>query len=163
MATSHDFRTYWKDTFNIDVQTYDGKINPKAVGFEGRLDNANVTVTLSYEDTYITMSGVTKYGNWDGKYYFQENILMPGEYTVDVMASYYNQTVSESSSMFVIAKVLKNGITNKDYDNDGILNVFDECPYDVEDYKRKDKNEKPTEDKDTLTGDGCPEPQKEDT
>jgi len=90
MISSHDFRTYWNDTFNIDVQTYDGKINPKATGFEGKLDNANVTVTLSYEDTYITMSGVTIHGNWDGEYYFPENISMPGEYTVDVMASYYN-------------------------------------------------------------------------
>lgn len=102
MASSHDFRTYWSDTFNIDVQTYDGKINPKATGFEGRLDNANVTVILSYEDTYITLSGVTTYGNWDGTHYFPANISMPGEYTVDVIVSYYDQTVSYSDYMFII-------------------------------------------------------------
>lgn len=102
---SHDFKTYWKDTFNIDVQTYDGRINPKATGFEGRLDNANVTVIISIADTNIKLSGVTKNGNWDGAYYFVDNISAPGEYIVDVIVSYLNQTVSKSSSMFVIGTV----------------------------------------------------------
>ena len=39
ISSSHDFSTYWKDTFNIDVQAYDENINSKATGFEGRLDN----------------------------------------------------------------------------------------------------------------------------
>jgi len=108
MASSHDFRTYWSDTFNIDVQTYDGKINPKATGFEGRIDNANVTVILSNNDMHIVLSGVTTYGNWDGEYYVPANISMPGEYTIDVIVSYYNQTVSYSDSMFIIADTLNN-------------------------------------------------------
>jgi len=85
IASSHDFRTYWEDTFNIDVQSYDGKINPNATGFERKLDNANVTVIPSYKDTYITLSGVTTHVNWDGEYYFQKNTSMPGEYIVDVI------------------------------------------------------------------------------
>jgi len=108
-----------RDTFNIDVQTYDGKINPKATGFEGKLDNANVTVILSYEDTYITLSGITTYGNWDGEYYFPENISMPGEYTVDVMASYLNQTVSYTDSMFVI----NDSLFNSSYSNSTITKI----------------------------------------
>ena len=102
---SHDYRTYWKDTFNIDVQTYDGKINPDAKGFEGRLDNANVTVIISHEDTNLKLSGVTANGNWDGEYFFMENISKPGEYVVDVLVSYLNQTVSKSSTMFIIGVV----------------------------------------------------------
>jgi len=105
---SHDFRTYWTDTFNIDVQSYDAHINddPKTNFFEGRLANANVTVLLSTVDgqTITTINGVTsEKGYWDGSYYVPQNITPPGEYVVDILLSYYGQSVTGSSSMFIIA------------------------------------------------------------
>ena len=49
---SHDFKTYWKETFRIDIQSFDGKINsdPKSSSdFSGRLDGVDVTVWLRYD------------------------------------------------------------------------------------------------------------------
>jgi len=113
MTSSHDFRTYWQDTFNIDIQVFDGKINsnPKSSDFNGRLDGVDVKVLLSLDDTPVaTLSGVTaNHGEWKGDYFFKENLSLPGEYTVDVILSYLGQTLSKTSSMFVIASVPDNG------------------------------------------------------
>ncbi len=113
MTFSHDFRTYWTQVFNIDVQSYDAKINdnPTLYPFEGRLGNANVTVLLSIQGELITtLQGITSdNGHWDGQYYVPQNIYPPGEYIVDVLLSYRNQTVSETSAMFVIGDVPDSG------------------------------------------------------
>lgn len=107
MTFSHDFRTYWTQVFNIDVQSYDAKINdnPTLYPFEGRLGNANVTVLLSTQGELVTtIQGVTSdRGHWDGQYYVPQNISPPGEYLVDILLTYHDQTISETSSMFVIA------------------------------------------------------------
>ena len=109
MTSSHDFRTYWKDTFNIDVQAFDGKINsePKASEFDGRLDGAEVEVLLSLDEVLIaSISGVTtNNGHWEGEHFFEENISAPGEYVVDVILKHLGKTISKSSTMFVIATV----------------------------------------------------------
>lgn len=155
MTFSHDFRTYWTQVFNIDVQSYDAKINdnPTLYPFEGRLGNANVTVLLSIQGELITtLQGVTSdNGYWDGEYYVPENISPPGEYIVDILLSYHNQTISETSSMFVIGTVADSGSTNNDYDDDGILNNDDLCPNDPEDFEGPEESNPPP------VGDGCPE------
>jgi len=114
MSSSHDFRTYWKDTFNIDIQAYDARINPSATGFEGRIDGVDVKVLLSLDNVpFATLSGVTaNNGEWNGEYFIKENISAPGEYVVDVIVSYLGETVSKSSTMFVIAATTGGGTSN---------------------------------------------------
>jgi len=156
MTSSHDFRTYWKENFNIDVQAYDGNknSNPELNPFQGRLDNVDVSVLLSLNDVKVaTLSGVTQYGEWQGEYFFAENTSEPGEYVVDVILSYLGKTVSKSSTMFVIASTSDSGSTNKDRDNDGILNVNDACPDDPDDFLGFEEDIGPP-----PIGDGCPEP-----
>ncbi len=112
ITSSHDFRTYWKETFNIDIQTFDANINPNPIysDFNGRVDNAEVNVLLSLNDEQVAaLSGQTENGEWEGSYYFQENITPPGEYTVDIIVTYLDQTVSKTSSMFVIGSVSNSG------------------------------------------------------
>jgi len=102
MTSSHDYTTYWKKTFNIDVQTYDGNINPSATGFEGRINDVNITVIISNGDEVLaTLTGTTVYGEWQ-EAYFVEDRTFQGKYTVDILATLDKQTVSKSSSMFVI-------------------------------------------------------------
>lgn len=158
MTESHDFRTYWKETFNIDVQAFDGNRNPNPTSssFEGRLDGVDVKVLLSINDeTIATLSGVTKYGEFKGEHYFDENISAPGEYTIDIILTHLGKTVSKTTSMFVIGTVTDNSSSDPDLDrdDDGILNNDDDCPNDAEDFLGAG------EDAETLTGDGCPEPQ----
>jgi len=116
MISSHDFKTFWQDTFNIDVQAFDGKINPnpEQYPFQGRIDGVDVKVLLSLDNVQVaTLSGVTaNNGDWDGEYFFKENISAPGEYVVDVIISYLGETVSKSSSMFVIAATTVSDSTN---------------------------------------------------
>lgn len=130
ITTSHDFRTYWNDTFDIVIMAYDENKNerPSFNKFEGTLDNVVVKVIISLGDEKIgTLSGVTEYGEWNGSYYFVENLSKPGEYIVDVIASHLGKTVSETSSMFVVGTVTS-GSPNNDIDNDGIPNSVDNCP-----------------------------------
>jgi len=116
MTSSHDFRTFWQDTFNIDIQAFDGKINPnpEQYPFQGRIDGVDVKVLLSLDNVQVaTLSGVTaNNGHWDGEYFFKENISAPGEYVVNVIISYLGETVSKSSSMFVIATTTGGDISN---------------------------------------------------
>ena len=113
ITSSHDVRTYWKQDFNIDVQAFDGRINsdPKSSDFNGRIDGVDVKVLLSIDDEQVaTLSGVTaNNGEWNGGYFFEENISAPGEYVVDVIVSYLGETVSKSSSMFVIGTTTTKG------------------------------------------------------
>ncbi len=116
MTSSHDFITYWKETFNIDVQAFDGRINsnPTSSSFEGRIDGVDVKVLLSLDNVpFATLSGVTaNSGEWNGEYFIKENISAPGEYAVDVIVSYLGETVSKSSTMFVIAATTGGGTSN---------------------------------------------------
>lgn len=116
MTSSHDFRTYWQDTFNIDVQAFDGRINPnpKQSDFSGRIDGVDVKVMLSLDDIPVaTLSGVTaNNGHWAGEYFFKDNLSKPDEYAVDVILSYLGKTVSKSSTMFIIGTTTGGGTSN---------------------------------------------------
>ena len=116
MTSSHDFRTYWQDTFNIDVQAFDGRINPnpKQSDFSGRINGVDVKVILSLDNSPVaTLSGVTaNNGHWAGEYFFKDNISKPGEYAVDVILSYLGKTVSQSSTMFIIGTTTGGGTNN---------------------------------------------------
>lgn len=113
ISESHDFSTYWKDTFNIEVKTFDAKINPSATGFEGKLNDVDITVIISLGDKVITtLKGITENGVWSGEHYIKENLVQAGEYTVDVLANIEDQTISKTSSMFIIGTVGGNDSTN---------------------------------------------------
>ena len=135
MTSSHDFRTYWKDTFNIEVQAFNGRINsdPKSSDFNGRLDGVDVKVLLSLDEVLVaSLSGVTaNNGHWEGEHFFDQNISAPGEYTVDVILTHLGETVSKSSTMFVIGTVLdNNGSGNQaplDDEEKGDAEDPDEC------------------------------------
>lgn len=104
ITSSVNPKTYRGDTFNMDVQAFDGKINPnpKNYNFDGRLDDVDITVLLLLGDELVTtLKGITSNnGHWNGEHYFSL-VSSSGEYTVDILASYGNQTVSKSMAMFV--------------------------------------------------------------
>jgi len=94
--------------------TYDSNINsnPDVYPFEGKLDGVDINVILSLDNEQIaTLNGITEYGQWTGEYFVKENLSTPGEYVVDVVASYLGETVSKSSSMFVLGTVSGNSST----------------------------------------------------
>ena len=105
MTSSNDRITYWNDSFNVNVQVFDTNINrePRNFEFEGRVDDVDITVLISLGDELITiLKGITQNGHWSGEHYFNQRSI-PGQYTIDILASLGNQTISKSSSMYVIA------------------------------------------------------------
>lgn len=110
ISSSHDFKTFWKDNFDIDIRTFDGNINPSATGFDGKLNGVDITVLISLDGENITtLKGVTENGVWEGQYYIQDNITQAGEYDIDVLASYNGQKISKSSTMFIVGEVKGDG------------------------------------------------------
>ena len=117
MTSSHDFRTYWMQNFDINVQSFDCNVNSdpeSSSDFYGRIDGVDVKVLISLDDNPVsTLSGITaNNGHWDGQYYFPANISPPGEYDVDVILSYINQTITKTTAMFVINMVVGSDSTN---------------------------------------------------
>jgi len=105
LTSSNDRITYWNDNFNVNVQVFDTNINrdPKNYEFEGRVDDVDITVIISLGDEIITiLKGITENGDWSGGHYFNQ-LSKSGQYTIDILASLGNQTISKASSMFVIA------------------------------------------------------------
>ncbi len=112
IVSSHDFKTYWRDTFDIEVMAYDRNINarPELNPHQGKVDGVNVDVILSHDGKQVAkLNGMTEYGQWKGSHFFADNISTPGEYIVDVVASYLGKTASKTSSMFVIGTVPDSG------------------------------------------------------
>lgn len=108
ITTEHDFRTYWNDVFDIEVRTYDSNKNnsPDLNPFDGTIDGVDINVILSLDENKVAiLSGTTENGQWKGSHYFVENESIPGEYVVDVTASYLGKTVSNTSTMFVVGIV----------------------------------------------------------
>ena len=136
IITDIDYTTYWNDYFNMSLVAYDLNHNdrPDIRPFEGTIDDVEVSAIVSFEGEEITtLQGLTKYGEWKGEHYFVENISKPGEYTVDIIASFEGATASETASMFVIGTVQEGGSTNPDTDGDGIPDNHDNCPVMLED------------------------------
>ncbi|MCH7967527.1 MAG: hypothetical protein IIB02_08980, partial [Thaumarchaeota archaeon] len=101
------------------------KSNQDVYPFQGKIEGGDISVILALDNAQVaTLSGVTQYGQWMGEYYFKENISAPGEYAVDVIASYLGKTVSNTSAMFVIGTVPSGGSGN----NAPIANAGSDTP-----------------------------------
>lgn len=104
ITEGHHAGTYRGDTFYMSVQSFDGKINqnPEVDEFDGRLGGVDITVLISLRDEIVTtLKGITSNnGHWEGTHYFSLK-SSSGEYGIDILASYGNQTVSKSTSMIV--------------------------------------------------------------
>jgi len=161
VVIQHDFRTYWKENFDFQIIAFDTNKTPQMIDkdtFDGRLDGANVTATISMDANIIqSYGGITRSGEFADSHYFEENISAPGEYALDVAVDYLDQTVSESVPFFVIGTVQDNKPRDTDNDgtpdhrdddddNDDIPDEYDECPLEAEDTDNVDDN------------DGCPDP-----
>jgi len=55
--------------------------------------------------TLTTLKGITVNGEWVGEHYIAERFVQAGEYTIDILATLSDQTISKSSTMFIIGTV----------------------------------------------------------
>ena len=110
VLVQQDIRTFWNDTYDIEIKVFDKAINPNPQFYQslGAINQAEVKVTLKDVDgiELTQFSGQTNSkGFWDGDYFVLQNLVSGGEYFVEVNVSYLESTNFQSFETFIISDI----------------------------------------------------------
>ncbi len=88
-----DIRTFWNDTYDLEIKVFDKAINPKPQFYQslGAIDQADIKIILKNNlgEELTQFSGKTdSRGYWEGNYFVQQNSVPGGTYTVEVNVDY---------------------------------------------------------------------------
>ena len=88
-----DIRTFWNDTYDLEIKVFDKAINPKPQFYQslGAIDQADIKVILKNNlgEELTQFSGKTNSkGYWEGNYFVLQNSVPGGTYTVEVNVDY---------------------------------------------------------------------------
>lgn len=102
-----DIRTYWNDSYDIEIKVFDKKVNPKPQFYQslGAINQANIDVTLKdLEGKELTqLNGQTNSkGFWKGDFYVRQNLVSGGTYIVEVNVTYLESTNFQQIETFII-------------------------------------------------------------
>jgi hypothetical protein len=108
VLVQQDIKTFWNDTYDIEIKVFDKAINPNPQFYQslGAINQAEVKVTLKDVDgiELTQFSGQTNSkGFWDGDYFVLQNIVSGGEYFVEVNVTYLESTNFQSFETFIIS------------------------------------------------------------
>ena len=95
-----DIRTFWNDTYDLEIKVFDKSINPKPQFYQslGAIDQADIKVILKNKlgEELTQFSGKTdSRGYWEGSYFVRQNSVLGGTYTVEVNVDYFNSSNSQ--------------------------------------------------------------------
>jgi len=93
VLVQQDFRTFWNDSYNIEIKVFDKAINSNPQFYQslGAIDQAEIKVILKNIDgeELTKLRGQTNsQGFWDGDYFVQQNLISGGTYIVEVNVTY---------------------------------------------------------------------------
>ncbi len=103
-----DIRTFWNDTYDIEIKVFDKAINSNPRFYEslGAIDQAEIDVTLKDMDgkelTQLTGQTNSK-GFWDGDYFVFQNLVSGGTYIVEVNVTYLESNNFQKFETFIIS------------------------------------------------------------
>jgi hypothetical protein len=108
VLVQQDIKTFWNDTYDIEIKVFDKAINPNPQFYQslGAINQAEVKVTLKDVDgiELTQFSGQTNSkGFWDGDYFVLQNLVSGGEYFVEVNVTYLESTNFQSFETFIIS------------------------------------------------------------
>jgi len=108
VLVQQDFKTFWNDTYDIEIKVFDKAINPNPQFYQslGAVDQAEVKVTLKDNQgiELTKFSGQTNAkGFWDGDYFVLQNLVSGGEYLVEVDVTYLESNNFQSFETFIIS------------------------------------------------------------
>ena len=113
VLVQQDIKTFWNDTYDIEIKVFDKAINPNPQFYQslGAVDQAEIKVTLKDNQgiELTQFSGQTnEKGFWDGHYFVLQNLVSGGEYFVQVDVTYLESNNSQSFETFIISDVKGN-------------------------------------------------------
>jgi hypothetical protein len=113
VLVQQDFKTFWNDTYDIEIKVFDKAINPNPQFYQslGAINQAEIDVTLKDLDgeelTNLTGQTNSK-GFWDGNYLVFQNIVVGGKYIVEVDVTYLESNNFQSFETFIISDFIGN-------------------------------------------------------
>lgn len=108
VLVQQDFRTFWNDTYDIEIKVFDRAINsnPRFYQSLGAIEQAEIDVILKDMDgeklTQLTGQTNSK-GFWDGDYFVFQNLVSGGKYIVEVNVTYLESNNFQKFETFIIS------------------------------------------------------------
>jgi len=108
VLVQQNFKTFWKENYNIAIKVFDKEINPKPQFYEsfGAINQAEIEVTFKDLDgekiTELTGQTNSK-GFWNGSVFVNQNLAAGGKYIVEVDVTYLNSNNFQKFETFVVA------------------------------------------------------------
>ena len=108
VLVQHDTKTFWNDTYDIEIKVFDKAINPNPQFYQslGAINLAEIDVILKDLDgeelTKLTGHTNSK-GFWNGDFYVTQNLVTGGTYIVEVNVSYLESNNFQNFETFIIS------------------------------------------------------------
>lgn len=108
VLVQQDIKTFWNDTYDIEIKVFDKTINPNPKFYQslGAINQAEIVVVLKDLDNMelATLVGLTNSkGFWNGDYYVPQNLVSGGKYFVEVDVGYLESTNFQKFETFIIS------------------------------------------------------------
>ena len=103
-----DLRTFWNDTYDIEIKVFDKAKNPKPRFYEslGAVNQAEIIVSIKNfgGEKIVELTGKTNSkGYWEGDYFVKQNLVNGGTYIVEVEVSSLHSNNFQKFETFIIA------------------------------------------------------------
>lgn len=103
-----NFKTFWKENYNIAIKVFDKDINqnPQFHQSFGAVNQAEIVVTLKElnGERSVKLSGQTNSkGFWNGSLFVDQNLIPGGKYIVEVDVTYLDSNNFQKFETFVVS------------------------------------------------------------
>ncbi len=103
-----NFKTFWKENYNIAIKVFDKDINqnPQFHQSFGAVNQAEIDVTLKElnGERSVKLSGQTNSkGFWNGSLFVNQNLIPGGKYIVEVDVTYLDSNNFQKFETFVVS------------------------------------------------------------
>ena len=103
-----DIRTFWNETYDLEIKVFDKTINPKPQFHQslGAINQADINVILKnkLDEELTQFSGKSdSRGYWEGNYFVRQNIVPGGKYIVEVNVNYLDSINFQKLETFFVA------------------------------------------------------------
>jgi len=108
VLVQQNFKTFWRENYNIAIKVFDKEVNSKPQFYEsfGAINQAEIEVKFKDLDgekiTELTGQTNSK-GFWNGSVFVNQNLAAGGKYIVEVDVTYLNSNNFQKFETFVVA------------------------------------------------------------
>ena len=108
VLVQQNFKTFWRENYNIAIKVFDKAINPNPQFYQslGTINQAEINVILKNMDgeELSQLTGQTNSkGFWNGSVFVNQNLAAGGKYIVEVDVTYLNSNNFQEFETFVVS------------------------------------------------------------